>query len=266
MGQLMLANPGIRVPDLGRMLGQMWRVLPEQEKEDYRLKYLKEKETFDASKRLQIDKLSEKEKLQMKEDARIKRKRKRVRQRKKLLVEFDRPKPDGVNPYILYVKSMTLERGDAPLKQYLRGLGEFWKKMPEEDKQPFVEEAKANSAKYRLKMADWERKMIGEGHDDLVRRSALRRPTRSRKAKKAITVKKTRPGASSSSRKKRKGTDKKMAGAAQTVAPSSKTASGSQKSSSTPAADKKMPEMKKAAETKRSVETKTATAAKKREE
>lgn len=48
--------------------------------------------------------------------------------------------------------------------------------------QPYIDEAKANSAKYRLKLAEWERRMIIEGHENLVRRSTLKRPTRPRKA------------------------------------------------------------------------------------
>lgn len=35
--------------------------------------------------------------------------------------------------------------------------------------------------KYRVKLAEWEKRMLAQGRNDLVRRSALRRPGRARK-------------------------------------------------------------------------------------
>jgi len=46
LGDLMKKNPGVRLPDLSRMLGQQWRELSEPQKEIYRLRYKDEKQNL----------------------------------------------------------------------------------------------------------------------------------------------------------------------------------------------------------------------------
>jgi len=95
-----------------------------------------------------------------------------------------KPKATDVNPFVLYFMSKVLERGDAPISQYIQGLSMHWKNMPEEDKAPFIDRARANSIAYHQKLADWESRMISEGHSELVRLTAFKRLTKNTKISK----------------------------------------------------------------------------------
>jgi hypothetical protein len=181
IGDLKKANPGVRMPDLSRMLGQMWRLLSDQQKEIYRLRYQDEKEIFMAKKKVQLDSLSEEQKSMIVKQANEKRRKKVLQNLKKLKKELHKPKAADVNPFVLYFQSKVLDRGDAPISQYMKGLSEHWKMMPIESKQPFIDKARANSILYHQKLSEWESNMISQGHSNLLRRSAFRRLTKKRK-------------------------------------------------------------------------------------
>ena len=60
--------------------------------------------------------------------------------------------------------------------------------------QEFVKQARENSAQYRQKLVEWEKRVLAEGHPELVRRvnvkkkTAARVSTKRRKTKPAATV------------------------------------------------------------------------------
>jgi len=83
IAELRKANPGIRVPDLSRMLGQMWRLLTNEQKEIYQLRYKDEKEIFEAKKKAELDGLTETEKSKLLEEEKFKNVKKNCKKRKK---------------------------------------------------------------------------------------------------------------------------------------------------------------------------------------
>lgn len=135
--------------------------------------------------------MTDAEKAELKDATRKKRQQKKLRRRRKLNKHLGKPKPDDVNPFILFAKSKTVERGDAPITRYMKGLAEMWKIMPEDDKEEYVKQARENSARYRQRLLEWEKKVVAEGHPELVRRkfvkkaSPTQRPAARRKAKPA---------------------------------------------------------------------------------
>jgi hypothetical protein len=173
--ELTRANPGVKLPDLGRMLGQMWRVLPDEQKETYRARFKEEKAIRDADRQAKLSEMTDAEKNEIKAIATEKKRRRSLRQRKKLEKTLLKPKPENVNPFVLFVKAKTVDRGDAPVQMYVKGLSEMWKKMPEDDKEVYVKEARANSARYRQRLAEWERRMIAQNHPELVRQSVIKK-------------------------------------------------------------------------------------------
>ncbi|ESN90645.1 hypothetical protein HELRODRAFT_166348 [Helobdella robusta] len=194
MSELRSANPGLKIPELGKMVGKMWREMPENDKMLYKEKFLIEKEKFQEM----MKKLSDDERKQIKDEKKEKRVQKHARKIKNMKKKLGKPKPSDTNPYILFAKSKMLERGDANLNMYVQGVSDFWKKMPEEDKQPFIEQAKKNSLKYRKELAEWEKEMVASGHEDLISKSKLKVIAR-RTSSKMI---KTKKGASKSPIKK----------------------------------------------------------------
>jgi len=187
LSEVRKSNPGSRFGDLSKMLGQMWKVLPEEQKEVYKLRYQDEKEVFLAKKKAQLDSMTEAEKSQLKEEQELRKKRSAARIDRKLKKRLAKPVATDVNPFILFCKSKVLERGDAPISQYIKGVSEHWKRMPTEDKQPYIEKAKSNSILYQQKLSAWEHKMVIEGHSSLLRRSALRKLTRRRNVSKVTS-------------------------------------------------------------------------------
>jgi hypothetical protein len=92
----------------------------------------------------------------------------------------------------LYVQS--LDRGDASVavnwlktkntliqiildffyffkKDFIKGAALKWNALAQQDKDVFIQEAKANREEFKLKLKEWETKMIAEGHAKLVRKS-----------------------------------------------------------------------------------------------
>jgi len=174
MTEIKHANPGVKMADICRMAGQMWRVLPDEQKQVYRDRFHEEQTVVKST----LEGLSVEEKEKIKKEQSQRKLRRMVSKKRKLLTLLDKPKAVDVNPFNLFVKSRNIERGDAPLVQYIRGMAEHWKKMPEDDKKPFVEEARVNSARHRARLLEWERRMLAEGHPDVIRRSVLAKATK----------------------------------------------------------------------------------------
>lgn len=174
-GELKHANPGVRTPDIGRMIGQLWRLLPDDQKEVYRARFQQEKAVCDAAKLKKLASMTDAEKAELKDAVRKKRQQRKLRRRRKLNRSLGKPKAGGVNPFVLFVQSKTVERGDAPIAQYMKGLAEIWKIMPEDDKEEFVKQARENSARYRQKLLEWEKKAVAGGHPELVRRVHIKK-------------------------------------------------------------------------------------------
>ena len=58
-------------------------------------------------------------------------------------------------------------------KGFLRKVANEWNALPEEQKKPYNDAAKAETEVYKQELAKWELKMIRLGNLDLVRQAAL---------------------------------------------------------------------------------------------
>jgi len=170
-------NPGIRVPELGRVVGQMWNKLSDAEKEKYRIRSKEEgdkmKNALDSMTQVEKDELVKVEKEQ-----KVKR---ASRLRRKLNREMRKPSATDVNPFVLFLQSKVQRRGATPLKDYIKVVADEWKNCSIDAKQVFVKQALENSVKYQRKLAEWEKKMVSQGHSDLVRKGVVKKGTRTRK-------------------------------------------------------------------------------------
>lgn len=86
---------------------------------------------------------------------------------KKEKVKLKRPVRPS-NSFGLYLKS--LDRGDASVIEFMKGAALKWNALAQQDKEVFINEAKANNEKYNEELKHWEIKMINDGHEKLVRR------------------------------------------------------------------------------------------------
>lgn len=165
--------PTRRVPEMGKIIGEKWRGLDDEEKNKYRAqsevlknKYVKEKTDF-------LLELSWSEKKEMKEEIRQKKlarqKRRKQAENRKLL----KPKPGPTSSFACFLKEKEHTRSGQPITEFVKHLAVEWKQMSSDDKTPFIEQAEQNRQSYQNKLEIWEKDMINAGREDLVRKSKV---------------------------------------------------------------------------------------------
>lgn len=188
--ELRKSHPDVKIVDLSKMIGQLWRKLSEKDKDGFKERYKEERQEYEVK----VSGMSEEQKQELKQLQKDKRLKKKNRKLKLLMKELGRPVARGLNPYLLFAKSKMIERGDASLKMYVLGVSDLWKKMPEDDKKEFVDQARKNSVVYKRDLLRWETKMIQMGNEKLLSTHKLRLhkvglPVKKASAKKVKTVK-----------------------------------------------------------------------------
>ncbi|XP_014776183.1 transcription factor A, mitochondrial isoform X2 [Octopus bimaculoides] len=178
-------NPGIDSQEVIRRVSQIYKNLPDSEKQvlreqaQTRLQAYKEQYAqFRAD--LSAEQLTAlKESVSKKKEDRAKRKKK-LSERK-----HGRPRRP-MNSYAIFVQASKVERGNLPFIDFSKQLANTWKNLPKEEKEIYNEEARLEREKYAVQMMNWEKLMLEEGRLDLIR--GYRRP--SKKVKKVKKAKK----------------------------------------------------------------------------
>ncbi|KAI0239945.1 hypothetical protein LSAT2_009344 [Lamellibrachia satsuma] len=208
---IMDANPGIRVTESSRIAGEMWRYLTDEERKVYKDNSHNMFVEYKVNRQEFLDSLTPEQKEQMETDRKRKRQRKLTTQRKMLLKELNKPSRGLISPFFCFAQSHKLDRGEAPLREFTKGLAEYWKRMPVEEKEPYVAQSRENKKRYETAMLAWEKEMITEGRPELVRGYKPPKPAKkiAKKSAKKIaksTKKITKKKTSSSPKKKSKST------------------------------------------------------------
>lgn len=177
-------NPTMKSKDIFQNLGNTWKSMTfdqkiiylddaskqRQEKKVELATLFKTKEEADAFAQNQKD-LRSKRRKELKE---------RREKREKALLK--RPKKPQ-SAFFLYTQ--TLDRGEAPVTQFVKGASQKWKALPTQDKEKYEVEAKALAEKYQKDLKEWEVKMMADGKSNLVRKSFAN------SVKKTLTAKET---------------------------------------------------------------------------
>lgn len=186
------ANPGVKVPDLGRMMGQMWRILPDAEKDVYKQRSAEEREVVAKTRKAELEKMSAMEREEMAMAARLAKKKRAELRLKRKAKKLNKPTPTKVNPYIIYFQSRMGERGSMPLKDFVGIVSEGYKSLSDAQKQPYKDEAARNSLAYKRALEEWTKKMIAEGHSDVLNPEKVKKlKSGARATKRASAVGKT---------------------------------------------------------------------------
>lgn len=164
----MNTQPDASFVQIGKQLGQMWRELPEADKDKYKEVYRANMEKYKQEYDNFMANLSDAEKEQLQQDTATKRKKMLALKTKRKLKSLNKPKkPMGA--FLLYYESQMTNRGTTPITVFLKQVAEEWQVMPETEKQPFLEKAKVEREKYEAELKVWEQRMLAEGHPELVR-------------------------------------------------------------------------------------------------
>ncbi|KAK2160758.1 hypothetical protein LSH36_127g09027 [Paralvinella palmiformis] len=220
-------QPGASTAQIGKQLGQMWRELPETEKDRYREIFRLNKETYKQDYDTFMANLSDVEKEQLKHNTALKRKKKLAIKTKRKLKSLNKPKkPRGA--FVIYYASQMKNRGTTPITVFVKQVAQEWQVMTEHEKEPYAERAKADRDKYEAEMKAWEERMQVEGHPELVRGY---KPPKLRKKKVSNLKKKAAPKKKKAAKKKKK-TAKKVTAKKLTSKKTEKSKSSSKRTSS----------------------------------
>lgn len=164
------SNPKATQKEVFAILGNSWRSLTFDEK----LKYLETANENRRQKKADLEKfyssISEEQASTLRKSLKTKRSERRKEmneyRKKREKRNLKRPK-HAPSAFILYTK--TLDRGEAGIQDFIKGASMKWKALAVQDKQKFIDEAKALSEEYKKKLAEWETQMVSQGRVDLVR-------------------------------------------------------------------------------------------------
>ncbi|XP_076052933.1 transcription factor A, mitochondrial-like [Oratosquilla oratoria] len=163
-------NPGLSHTEITSKLVTTWQNLPMTQKNYWSSEYQREKIMFDKRQAdyirsltpLQIENIKELKRKRAKDKA----KKQMRREKKKQSEELGKPKHPG-NAFTMYL--LSLDRGEAPLKEFLSGAASRWHRLPVQEQDLFKEKAKKLREQYEKELVKWEEKMIRAGRADLVR-------------------------------------------------------------------------------------------------
>lgn len=164
------SNPNVPNKQIFAMLASSWRSMSMDEK----MKYVETARENQRQKKVQLERffssIPEKDASSvmksMKETRSNRRKELkefRIRREKKSL---NKPKPP---PGAFFLYSKTLDRGEADIKEFVKGASMKWKALAQQDKQKFVDQNRKLTEEYQLKLKEWETRMVAEGRVKLVR-------------------------------------------------------------------------------------------------
>merc|ERR1712223_1711927 len=159
---VMKKNPNMKVSEVAKLMGQMWKEVPTAKKEAltkaYQMDkeaYLKQFEQFKSTSEGQ--EFLEKQKLEKPE----KKLKKAKSQLSTLKTEMGKPKryPLAINLFA----SEQMKGMSGPVTDRIKVISEKWKNMSQEQKSPFVKKSDELKAIYEKELAHWEETVGKEG-------------------------------------------------------------------------------------------------------
>ncbi|KAK7112673.1 transcription factor A, mitochondrial-like [Littorina saxatilis] len=196
-------KPGASIGEKAKICSVMWRELDPEEKNKLKLDANEQMQAYREKYMMFLDGLNDQEREQFFLQKKNKKQAKIERRHKMELRKFGKPKRPP-NAFMLFIRSSRLERGNAHPTTFVKGLVEYWKLMPQEEKEIYQDDAKVESEKYQQEMKEWEQKMREIGREDLIRKKSQTRPkkVRSTKVKKKAAKKPTAAAKSKTGAKK----------------------------------------------------------------
>jgi len=222
--------PNLKLVDISKKVAEVWKSLPDEKKQTYAKKSQDQKANYEQEKK----RLSSND-LQTVDAA---EKAKRIESRIKKSVKQLPTKPRSA--YVHFLSS--LDRGEADLRDFMKGAAQRWSHMSVEEKKKFEDIHQEEYQKYVKALVAWASSMEQESKS----KSPSRRSS-STGSTKTKAVKKTR---GTSAVKKRTTASPKPTKSTKTK--SSKTKSDEEISSSSSSDDESSPRMKKSIDSKKS--------------
>ncbi|XP_041363233.1 transcription factor A, mitochondrial-like [Gigantopelta aegis] len=182
-------NPDLRIHEQAKIAGQLWRELDQKDKDRFHQEGLERFAEYKRQYENYLSNLTPNEIKEIKEKKRQRRISLAKKRKKRELKQLGKPLRSR-NAFSLFLRSSKLERGDADVQTFLKGIVEYWKTMPENEKEIYYHDAALDKERYDKEMAAWEDKMKKLGREDLVRKASR---TKSPRKKRTVVAKKKKP-------------------------------------------------------------------------
>uniref|UniRef100_A0A8D0C1U4 HMG box domain-containing protein n=1 Tax=Salvator merianae TaxID=96440 RepID=A0A8D0C1U4_SALMN len=200
-------NPGISVVEITKRIAGMWKELPASDKQSYEAAAKVDLEAYKEQLAKYKAQLSPAQEAVLKEERRRKMEKRKAARKKRQLTMLARPKRSR-SAFNIFMSEHYPEAKGASTQTKLKYLFDEWTRLPDAQKQPYVQLAQDDKIRYENEMRSWEDHMIEIGHKELVRRKSPCLPKKERTGKdisekKATTSKKSLARKATSPEKRR---------------------------------------------------------------
>ncbi|CAF3393854.1 unnamed protein product [Rotaria sp. Silwood1] len=228
--------PDLKMIDISKKIAEAWKSLPDDKKQTYIKLSQDQKAIYEKEK----NRLSPTDLQNVDADEKARRIEHRV---KKSIQHLPTKKPRTAFVHFM----LSLDRGNADLRDFMKGASQRWSQMPVQDKQKFEDLYQEEKQQYSKALVDWA------AHNNEVLKPKIRRSSSSTSSKKqkSTEAKETSPIRKRAVKKKTNDSTKSTVSVAKssTAKKSTKGTSDKEKSSSSSSDDELSSRMKKSSKT-----------------
>ncbi|KAK9888183.1 hypothetical protein WA026_000452 [Henosepilachna vigintioctopunctata] len=176
-------HPQLKLTEIIKKCSQDWKNVHSTVKEKYETEYREELNAY-VKKHLEYSvKLTEEQRMYIKELTEEKRRMVEKRKNKKLLKELNKPKKPPSAFLIFLMDQAKIQ--NRKVNELMKEAGMLWENLDESVKLRYSNQAKLALASYSKQVEDWESKMLLEGNTKVIRVKTLeeKRPASSKNTK-----------------------------------------------------------------------------------
>ncbi|KAF4519584.1 hypothetical protein B566_EDAN003751 [Ephemera danica] len=181
---IMKNNPDAKITDIAKVIGSQWEKLNPANKQQLSVAYQKEKEVYLQALEKYNSKLSEEDRLKLKDTKKQIEERREKSKLKMRIKELGKPKKPPT-AYLYFANEKLAQRGGTDIVEWRKKTSEQWSALSEKDKEVYVKRQKTAQETYKRDLNKWEERMIRMGNIELVRNEVLIERGPSSKNKKA---------------------------------------------------------------------------------
>uniref|UniRef100_F7G1A9 HMG box domain-containing protein n=2 Tax=Ornithorhynchus anatinus TaxID=9258 RepID=F7G1A9_ORNAN len=160
-------TPDMKNEEIVKKSAEMWRELPEVEKQVYRKAANVDWEAFREEMAKYQAQLTPLQRIAMKIEKLEKQAKSRASKKKRELTVFGKPKETRLPQNIFVSEHYQGAKGDS-WQEKIKSLFEAWKNLPSSQKQVYFQLAQEDKIRYENEMKIWEKQMIDIGRKDLL--------------------------------------------------------------------------------------------------
>uniref|UniRef100_A0A182M5H9 HMG box domain-containing protein n=1 Tax=Anopheles culicifacies TaxID=139723 RepID=A0A182M5H9_9DIPT len=171
------SNPKASPTEISKLAAAKWQSLDQASKVKYEEEYKREQAVWLQKNAKYLSQLTDAQKEEIKLERQQRNEGKIKREQKRLLKELGRPKRP-MNGYLRFCLKNKPATGlsKEENKMQMKNLGMQWRRLTDEEKEPYNKEAEADMKRYQEAMKQWEDKMLSSENVEAVRKKNVLLP------------------------------------------------------------------------------------------